>query len=405
MKKAYVVIGANYGDEGKGLMSRHFALTDPNNSVVIRHNSGAQAGHTIVTDDGRRHVFSHFGSATFDGIPTYLGEGFVSNPMVFTKELAELITKNARPVVFVHPGSRITTPYDVIVNQLLELRRARIGTGRHGSVGAGFGQTIERSTSPHYSLTAADLVSSVLPNKIQAIREYSLRALNGYDPTTDEESRLFGLMSSPRTIEKFFEVCETFRSNTVLSGMDMLHGFDTLVFEGAQGLELDQNNKLNFPHVTRCNTGIADVIQLFMLGMLPKIDVIEACYVSRFYVTKHGAGNLLNETEMPPELQDETNLEHQWQGKMRFAPLDINRLIQRIHSDVDYARSNAGALDLVPTTRGSMAITWLDAVRSNEMIVENDKVITISGSELKSRLEFLSKYQSYGPKNSDVKSG
>ena len=64
---AQVIIGANYGDEGKGLISDY--LVDREQAkIVIRFNGGAQAGHTVVTLDGKRHVFKHFGSGTFQGI-------------------------------------------------------------------------------------------------------------------------------------------------------------------------------------------------------------------------------------------------------------------------------------------------------------------------------------------------
>src|SRR5204863_9620351 len=58
-RQASVVIGANYGDEGKGVaVDRLTSETRGADAVVIRFNGGAQAGHTVTLDDGRRHVFS-----------------------------------------------------------------------------------------------------------------------------------------------------------------------------------------------------------------------------------------------------------------------------------------------------------------------------------------------------------
>ena len=59
MKTVKIVIGANFGDEGKGLMTDYFASKN-NNSIVVMHNGGAQRGHTVVTPEGIRHVFHHF---------------------------------------------------------------------------------------------------------------------------------------------------------------------------------------------------------------------------------------------------------------------------------------------------------------------------------------------------------
>ena len=62
MKNVKVVIGANFGDEGKGLMTDYFAAQAVENKescLVVLHNGGAQRGHTVVTPEGYRHVFHH----------------------------------------------------------------------------------------------------------------------------------------------------------------------------------------------------------------------------------------------------------------------------------------------------------------------------------------------------------
>lgn len=61
------VIGANYGDEGKGLVTDALSHND---TTVVRFNGGGQAGHTVVTPDGRRHVFKHIGAGSFRGAHT-----------------------------------------------------------------------------------------------------------------------------------------------------------------------------------------------------------------------------------------------------------------------------------------------------------------------------------------------
>src|SRR5262245_50739362 len=68
--RATAVIGANFGDEGKGLLTDYLAAKDPAGTVVIRCNGGAQAGHTVVTPAGRRHVFHHLGSGSLAGAST-----------------------------------------------------------------------------------------------------------------------------------------------------------------------------------------------------------------------------------------------------------------------------------------------------------------------------------------------
>ncbi len=74
------VIGANFGDEGKGLITDYLAQTG--GDVVVRFNGGAQAGHTVVTPEGRRHVFSHFGSGSFAELPTFFSQHTIVNPIL-----------------------------------------------------------------------------------------------------------------------------------------------------------------------------------------------------------------------------------------------------------------------------------------------------------------------------------
>ena len=120
MKKAYAVIGANFGDEGKGLMTDLFCRTE--GSVInIRSNGGAQAGHTVCTADGKRHIFSHIGSGSFAGADTYLSEYFILNPMLFSKELEQLGRDIGK--IFIDRRCNVTLPCDMLMNQFAETMR------------------------------------------------------------------------------------------------------------------------------------------------------------------------------------------------------------------------------------------------------------------------------------------
>ena len=64
-KNINIVIGANYGDEGKGFVTNWLSNQyDENNSIIILNNGGAQRGHTVESSNGFRHVFHHFGSTS-----------------------------------------------------------------------------------------------------------------------------------------------------------------------------------------------------------------------------------------------------------------------------------------------------------------------------------------------------
>lgn len=143
MKKAKVVIGSGYGDEGKGVFT-DFLSSQSNESLVIRFNGGAQAGHTVMTPDGKRHVFGHFGANSFlPNSKTALSKHFVVNPLLFAKEKNILNNMDVDPEVFIHKDCAVTTPYEMILNQWQEDNR---GNNRHGSCGVGFGETIQRES-------------------------------------------------------------------------------------------------------------------------------------------------------------------------------------------------------------------------------------------------------------------
>lgn len=304
------VIGANFGDEGKGLVTSYLCAQGA--GVVVRFNGGAQAGHTVVMPNGDRHVFGHFGAGTLQGVPTFLSQFFVCNPLLFFKELDVLHALGITPSVYAHPDCLVTTFADMMINQELEDKR---GTGRHGSCGLGISETVERSNIAELKITMADLWngSPSLQSKIEQIcHRYA-------------EFRIGRRLDEPRMMDAFVKACWQFAGQVHPAGIAQCKD---PVFEGAQGLLLDQDNKEFFPHVTRSNTGIQNVRALCSQA---GIGEIEAYYVSRTYLTRHGAGPLPKE-DSSLRFEDTTNLDHAYQGRLRFAPLD-DGLVVRCRND------------------------------------------------------------------------
>ena len=74
------VIGANYGDEGKGLFTEYLCRNRPS-PIVVLSNGGSQRGHTVSNHETSiRHVFHHFGSGTLLGVPSVYSKTFLLNP-------------------------------------------------------------------------------------------------------------------------------------------------------------------------------------------------------------------------------------------------------------------------------------------------------------------------------------
>jgi adenylosuccinate synthase len=309
--KARAVIGANFGDEGKGLVTDY--LCSQGAGTVVRFNGGAQAGHTVVTPHHKRHVFGHIGSGAFEGIPTFLSNFFICNPVMYFHEAGLLASLDIYPQVFAHPDCLVSTFADMLINQYKEDKR---GSKRHGSCGVGVNETVNRSLIKELRITMSDLWNraSTLEGKITEICDKYAKFRTGR------------AIKEPEMCEAFVKGCWEFANVIHPAGIQQCKD---PVFEGAQGLLLDQNNKEFYPHVTRSNTGIQNVRELCAQA---KIDYIETYYVSRTYLTRHGAGPLPGED---PHLnfEDDTNVNHPFQGHLRFAPLNTQHLIDRCVKD------------------------------------------------------------------------
>jgi adenylosuccinate synthase len=331
-RTAKVVIGANYGDEGKGLMTDYHVAPAGANGIVVRFNGGAQAGHTVTSPDGTRHVFSHFGSGTLAGAATFLSRHFVCHPSLFFKEIDRLKAAGIQdiPPVFVDDRAPVSTLYDILINQIVERHR---GNARHGSCGMGFGETIERNLDPQFALTVGDLLkgSGYLLHRLDAIRKnYVPQRLSklGIEHLDDET---MGRLADDTALQHYAHKVILFSKATTVARPDMLADRALVVFEGAQGLLLDQDRGA-FPYVTRSNTGIRNALDVAVEAGIGALDVT---YATRAYLTRHGAGPLANELPSKPYdgIHDATNIPNEFQGTLRFAHLDLDLLEQTIRAD------------------------------------------------------------------------
>lgn len=379
---AKAVIGANFGDEGKGLITDYLAHKF-NADIVVRFNGGAQAGHTVVTPSGQRHVFSHFSSGSFVGAATYLSKFFVVNPILFFKEAEKLKALGLNPRVMIDHRCQITTPYDMLLNQMVENHR---GDKRHGSCGVGFGETIQRNLNPDFALRFEHLhLPAALRYRLDLIRKE-------YFPTRCKElgiestKRELDLVNDPNLFSRFIEDCRMMFDRCEYAHFNVLLRAKQVVFEGAQGLLLDQDYG-EFPHVTRSNTGLKNVVEICEENYLKELDVT---YVTRCYLTRHGAGPLEGEVNELPfvNVVDETNRPNQYQGSLRFADLYVSRLKESIDFDLKYGHKFL----ICP----SIAITCLDQFL-------NPIWANQCASYVRKVLGFGEHFQSFGPTRDTIR--
>ena len=189
MKRAVIVQGLGFGDEGKGA-TVDFLARELSADLVVRYCGGSQAGHNVVLPDGRRHTFSQFGAGTLAGAATYLGEQMIIHLPAMHKEAEHLVQLTGQDPFLklqIHPRALVSTLYHQQLNRLRELAR---GANRHGSCGHGIGET--RSDWLQHgrdAIFAADLHDrDTLTGKLELLRQRKLiemQSLIDQVPTTE----------------------------------------------------------------------------------------------------------------------------------------------------------------------------------------------------------------------------
>ena len=336
MTTAHIVLGLGYGDEGKGLTT-DWLCRRHQPALVVRFNGGAQAGHTVTEADGRRHVFSSFGAGTLAGVPTLWAATCPFAPGPALAELAALHRLGVAPQLLLDAECALTTPYDVLYNRALEDAR---GSTRHGSVGAGFGATVARHAHPALRLTVGDLLTPpTLAAGLGRIRAHYrgvlAREVPGFDfEEFDHDHSDHQFLAAAAQVAALHYAGGAMQ---VVATAAALADVVTrpLVLEGAQGILLDMEAG-QFPHVTRSYTTSRQALAL-LRAHLPS-HAPQLHYVTRAYLTRHGAGPLPH--EQPLALhghEQETNQLHTYQGNFRRAPLHLPSLCHALAADAHYS--------------------------------------------------------------------
>ncbi|MCI5164739.1 MAG: adenylosuccinate synthase [Candidatus Electrothrix sp. GM3_4] len=329
MQHHKAVIGAGFGDEGKGLFT-DYLCRNAERPLVIRFSGGQQAGHTVV-HGGIRHVFSNFGSGTLQGAPSYFAKFCTIDPVGIVNELDVLLEKEVEPLLFIDAECPVTTPYDIHYNQQHH---------PHGSCGVGVGATINREEH-FYSLTFADLFYPwVLETRLELIKEF-------YRNFNKEDSDIV------LKVDDFLQCCSVItHSPWVRMSRGLPSGpggqFSDYIYEGSQGLLLDQHHGF-FPHVTRSDTGTKNILSL-CADHAPEIYLI-----TRAYQTRHGLGPMSHEN-LPHNIKEnplETNVCNRFQGEFRRSLLDLSLLEYAMQRDSLIAADSEKCL----------VITCLDHIR------------------------------------------
>lgn len=370
------VIGANYGDEGKGRMTDYFAYMAAKPCIVVCTNGGAQRGHTVVTDDGIQHIFHHFGSGTLGGADTYLPAEYIVNPMIFMKEYKELQNYNFQ--VYMNWNCLCSTPYDMMINQIIEEER---GINKHGSCGVGIWETILRNEA-----TVGDMVKMTcdeIHNYLRGVRDtYFINRIKSKNISIPK--RWCDIYFSEQLVENYIRDFQHMIENVEFKTDSILQRYQTVIFENGQGLLLDQNIK-NSQYSTPSNTTSRNIKQIIDKVFDDDYE-FEVCYVTRTYLTRHGNGELTSECDIPKWINSstETNVWNKNQGIFRYGNINMTDVVKRVKED--YFNYWSGY-----NSRISIVLTHVDEFMSTEHWCALKGINTI--------------YRSFGERRSDIVRG
>ena len=351
MKDVKIIIGANYGDEGKGMVTRYFS-NNTDNPIVILHNGTAQRGHTVDYDLNMRHVYHHFGSGTADGVPTFYASSFYIHPMEFHRELEELINKGIKvPIAFYDPLALVITPFDMLVDRATQAYiQWRYGEREYGSCAMGTWCATDRY--PLNLFTIEEWIDSISERGYNSNYHYLLQlsfnecynilCSRGVDLDKIPEYKKYFNKTKGRYSTIYFNfLCDLIKFQQYshrLTFDEIYDKYDSLIFENGQGLGLDKN--VNNEWHTTSHTGLTNPLEMLQ----DKNDFnAEVCYVTRSYLTRHGIGHLeqeVNKNEINKDMYDLTNIHNEFQGSLRYGYLDDKEQQLRIAKDWDVVKND-----------------------------------------------------------------
>ncbi len=282
MKNSVIVIGSQWGDEGKGKIVDFLA---EKSDIVVRFNGGNNAGHTVV-HNGEKFPLSLLPSGVLWQKKLLISQGVVINPRVLLSEI-DLITKRGIHLdLTIDQRANIVMPYHQLLDAATEESK---GVNKVGSLKLGIGYCYEDRNN-RQGIRLEDLVNPVEFRKklheIFPLKKKRIEAVYGYKVNISEKDILDEYSLYGRKLQKYIgDVSLLVYNNT---------GKKNILFEGAHGVFLDGNFG-TYPYTTAVNTISGSVFSY--VGIPPQ--ALEVVGVVKSYTTRVGGG------PFPTELHDE----------------------------------------------------------------------------------------------------
>jgi adenylosuccinate synthase len=283
---ATVIVGAQWGDEGKGKI---VDLLAQRADVVCRYNGGPNAGHTIVAD-GETYKLRHMPSGILWGKECVIGAGCVVDPPVFVEELDDLEARGiSTGRVHLSGNAHVIMTWHVAIDRAGERRlgKLRIGTTKRG-IGPTYADKAMR-----LGIRVQDLLDpKILRQKLEvalAEKNVWLERVYGVPPLELEELAA--------RYEEHAQRLRPYIADTSLLVDRALRDERSVLFEGAHGTLLDLDHG-TYPFVTSSSTLAGGAASGTGIGPTRIDDVIG---VAKAYVTRVGEGPFPSEIEGPAQ--------------------------------------------------------------------------------------------------------
>src|SRR4051812_23862002 len=265
-RRAFLVVDLAFGDCGKGTIV-DFLARDCDAHTVVRFNGGPQAGHNVVTDDGRHHTFSQFGAGTFvPKVRTFLSQHMLVEPYALLNEAAHLSALGVHDAfdrLDIDGRCLVIMPPQQAANRLRE--RAR-GANAHGTCGLGIGEAVgDAMEHSEVSLHADELADGrIVRARLLGCVELKRRQLNDSISSLRHDSRAQADIETilqpawiEAAIETYAAVARRARIVDPEQAKEILRRSGNMIFEGAQGVLLDEAYGFH-PHKTWSDTTFAN---------------------------------------------------------------------------------------------------------------------------------------------------
>ena len=285
---AFIVLGAQWGDEGKGKMTDYLAEEA---QVVVRYQGGNNAGHTVEVGDRQYKLHLIPSGILYDDKVNVIGNGVVVDPKALFEEIDYLENEGVKITpekLIISDRAHLIMPYHKVLDKVKEKARGKNDIGTTGKgIGPCYTDKFERCGIRVCDLIHEDIFEAKLRENVETKNLYLTKVYG--EEALDVETILKEFNEYAKKIKPFVKDTSVEVHNSIKAGKDVL-------FEGAQGMLLDIDYG-TYPYVTSSNTTAGGVSN--GVGIGPN-QITNAVGIAKAYTTRVGKGpfptELLNET-------------------------------------------------------------------------------------------------------------